>query len=260
VDADKTTGLSRGERLVLLIVGIALVVVTVVVIGRVGEPNGGQIRPASDRPTPGPDIDLPISVEDALSFANVWAREWNADAELILVSSQFEMSGESPSATPVADGGLIVFSFAAPKVGDSWPRASVAISRQTGSIFFDETTAFEVEPPDPITERFLTLPISAEQAFRIAEGVVGASYREGCEESRRQVQVDLDTTDPEDTWWVVVYYDMRNQGTNDIVVRVNAETGEPSSETRSETTCDVAPGSPVVIADQAAVERVHFLV
>lgn len=260
MDDDRTPAFARGERLALLILALALVAITVVVVGRVGDPDAAPIGPVEDRPTPEPHVALPISVKNAYSLAIVWARNWNEDAELLMVSSRFELLDETSSSTPTADGGLILFSFVAPKSGDLWPRASVAVSRQTGTIFYDETTAFAVEPPEPIAERFLTLPISAEQAFRIAEDAVGKSWRAGCESSRRQVQVDLDTTDPSSTSWVVVYYDMRNQGTNDIVVRINAETGELASEMRGEIDCDAAKTSPGIIAYEPAVQRVNFLV
>lgn len=236
---DETT--FRGiERLALLLVGLVLVIVTGIVVVRVSSPGSGTIGSPDDRPTPDPEIDLPISVDDALALASSWAKEWNEEARLVLVSSQFELFGEEPPETPSADGGLIIFSFVAPKQGDEWPRASVAVSRETGAIVFDEVTSSAAEPPEPLSFSIGGLPISAEQAFRIAEYVVGRSYREGCEPSRRQVTVDLDATDLGNPTWVVVYYDQRERHINDIVVRINAQSGELDTEVRGDVTCDAA--------------------
>lgn len=256
---DETT-LNRAERLILAFLGVALVLVTAVVVVRIATPDENPIGSPDDRPTPGPEIDLPISVADALDLATIWAKEWNDEARLILVSSQFERSGDEPVATPSADLGWIMMSYAAPRVGDEWPRVSILVSRASGAIYYDETLSSTVEPPPEFDRSLGDLPVSAEQAFRIAEQVAGESYRQGCEPSRREAQVILDATDRDNLAWVVVYYDQREQAVNDVVVRINADTGETTTDTRGDVACDVASALPGVVTDKPTVERVHLLV
>lgn len=245
MDERDRTILSGTERIALAIVASVLILVTIVVVGRVGSPDGSRVGPPEARPTLDPDVTLPISVLDALVAATVWVERWNEDAELLLVNSQFERSvddavDDDMTATPAADAGLIVFSFVAPKEGDEWPRASVAISRETGLIFHDETLSSSAAPPEPVDiAELTTLPIAAEQAFWIAEQIVGQSYRDGCEPSRRQVSVNLDATDQENLTWVVVYYDQRVRQRNDIVVRIHAGTGDVETDVRGDVACDV---------------------
>jgi hypothetical protein len=56
------------------------------------------------------------------------------------------------------------------------------------------------------------------------------------------VQVVLDTTDPDTPAWVVVYFDQRNRGTNDIVVRIDANTGATSTTQRDDIICEPGVG------------------
>ena len=232
------TGLSRWERCALGIVGLVLVVLTVVVVDRVGSPEGNPVGSPDNRPTLAPAVERPVSVVDGLGIATDWAEEWNEDAWLILVSAQLEMSGEEPDATPIASHGSIVFTFAAPRQGDEWPRLSIVVSRASGTIFHEDEQLSSVEPPPPFEVDLADLPVPAEQAFRIAEQLTGREYREGCEPSRRQVQVALDSTDRNQLTWVVVYYDQRERGVNDIVARINATTGEVSIEEKDDVACN----------------------
>lgn len=260
VDQQDETTLNRAERLILALLGAVLVFVTAIAVIRVATPDENPIGRPEDRPTPGSEIELPISVADALDLAMPWAEEWNDEARLILVSSQFERSGDEPVATPSADLGWIMLSYAAPREGEEWPRVSILVSRASGAIYYEETLSSTVEPPPEFARSIGDMPVTAEQAFRIAEQVAGESYREGCEPSRRQAQVVLDATDRDDIAWVVVYYDQRERAANDIVVRINADTGETNTDARGDVTCDVAGVLPGVVTNKPAVERVHLLV
>jgi len=187
-----------------------------------------------------PEVPRPVPLLDAYRVADTWARKWHADAELILVSMQVEYPLGVPIATPSAaeaNGGYYLFTFAGPKSGESWPRLSLAVGRQSGVIYHEEQMRSTVEPPAAIDTLLTELPIPAEQAFAVADRVVGVGYREGCEDTRRQAQVVLDATDHERPRWVVVYYDTRDRSVNDIVVRIDARTGETRTEIRDDPAC-----------------------
>lgn len=260
MDQQDNTTLNRAERLTVAIMGVAFVLVTAVVVVWVVAADENPIGSPEDRPTPGAEITLPISVADALELATPWAKEWNEDARLILISSQFERSGDEQVATGSADLGWIMLSYVALREGDEWPRVSILVSRASGEIYYEEALSSTVDPPPEFDRSIDDLPVSAEQAFRLAEQVAGVSYREGCEPSRRQAQVVLDATDRDDLAWVVVYFDQRERSTNDIVVRIHVDTGETSTETRGDVACDVASVLPGIIANKPAVERAHLLV
>lgn len=244
----------------MLAFGLLLVAVTVVVVIRVASPEPAPIGPPEDRPTAGSEVSLPISVAEAIELARLWAIAWNDDPRLILVSSQFEYSADAPAGTSVPELGWVMVSFVAPKEGDAWPRLSVAVSRASGEIYYEEALSSSAEPPAPLETPIIDLPITAEQAFVIAEREIGRSYRDGCDHSRRQAQVALDTTDRDEMAWVVVYYDQRHREDNDIVVRINAHTGELSTDVRGDISCDAGPSSPSVVADKSAVESIHLLI
>ncbi len=93
-----------------------------------------------------------------------------------------------------------------------------------------------VEPPAAIDTLLTELPIPAEQAFAWP---IGSSRRlsRRLRDTRRQAQVVLDATDHERPRWVVVYYDTRDRSVNDIVVRIDARTGETRTEIRDDPAC-----------------------
>ncbi len=234
-------GLRGGERLAIAAFFLVAIVVATVGVLRLGEPPGDVIAPVEERPVVTQDVPRPVPLLDAYRLAASWAEEWRDDAGLILVSMQVEYPGEAPIATPSAAEarmGYYLFTFAGPEDDGAWPRLTLAVGRQSGVIYHEGVMTSTVEPPVPIDDLLAGLPISAEQAFAVADRVVGVAYREGCADTRRQIQVVLDTTDRDAPAWVIVYYDIREQTVNDIVVRIDAETGETRTENRDDASCN----------------------
>ena len=229
--------LSRTERIAIGLFFVAAIAISIVIVGRLGAEPEEVVGPAADRPVVGADVARPVPVLEAIAVASEWAKVWRDDAWPILISAQFEYPLDSDTPEPAAEQGMVMVSFAAPKAGEEWPRLGLAVSRQTGSIYFEEELSSAVEPPTSIADLLGALPISAEQAFRVAEEVVGNDYREGCTPSRRQVQVVLDSTDHDAPTWVVVYFDQRERHVNDIVVRIDAQTGATDTQVRDDTSC-----------------------
>lgn len=227
------------ERIVIALVFVAAIGVSVVVVARLGTSDDYVVGPPENRPIVPNSVDRPVPVLDAFDVAFEWARTWNEDAWPILISAQFEFPSTESEPVQVANRGLILFTFAAPKDGDTWPRLTLAVSRQSGMIYYEDDLESEVEPPDSIEQIVRELPVPAEQAFRVAEEVVGTDYRADCAEHRRAVQVILDATDPDAPAWVVVYYDERERSTNDIVMRIDATTGATTTEDRDDPSCDI---------------------
>jgi hypothetical protein len=234
------------ERLAVAAFFVVAMIISVVVVLRLGAPPGDDIGQVGQRPVVSPDSTRPVPLLDAYGIAREWAGEWRNDPALILVSMQVEYPQGEPIATPSAEtasGGYYLFTFAGPKAGNSWPRLTLAVGRQSGVIYHEEEMRSTVEPPAPIGDLLSSLPIPAEQAFGVADRVVGAGYREGCADSRRQVQVVLDATNRDAPAWVVVYYDSRERSVNDIVVRIDARTGETRTEVRNDPSCGDAARS-----------------
>jgi hypothetical protein len=235
------SGLRGGERLAIAAFFLMAIAVAAIVVLRLGEPPGDVIAPIEERPAVSQDIPRPVPLLDAYRLAASWAAEWRDGAGLILVSMQVEYPDDEPIVTPsaaAASGGYYLFTFAGPQEDGAWPRLTLAVGRQSGVIYHEGVMSSTVEPPAPIDDLLSGLPISAEQAFAVADRVVGVAYREGCADTRRQVQVVLDTTDREEPVWVVVYYDTRERSVNDIVVRIDAETGETRTENRDDASCN----------------------
>lgn len=232
--------LSMWERSAFVLLFVALVLVTGVVIFTVGSGKDVVVGPPENRPVVPSDISRPVPVIDAYDIALTWAREWDEHAWLILVSAQFEFAENGDTASGEASLGSILFTFAGPKSGDEWPRLVLAVSRQTGGIFFEDELSTAVRPPESIHYLLQGLPITAEQAFRTAYEVTGRSYQAGCEPSRNQVQVALDTTQPDAAEWVVVFFDQRERNVNDVVMRIDARSGTTTTEIRDDPSCSTS--------------------
>lgn len=234
------SGLRGWERLAIAAVFLIAIAISIVVVQRLGELAGDVIAPVDERPIVSEDVPRPVPLIDAYHLAKGWAGEWRDNPELILVTMQVEYPPGQAIATPSAveaSDGYYLFTFTGPKEGDEWPRLTLAVGRQSGIIYHEQMMSSTVEPPAAIDDLLVDLPIPAEQAFAVADRVVGVGYREGCEEDRRQAQVVLDSTDRASPAWVVVYYDTREQSVNDIVVRIDAETGETRTEVRDDPSC-----------------------
>lgn len=236
---EQLTMLSRWERAALAILFMVLILVSGVVVARLGSSNGDVVGPSDERPAVAPDVSRPVPLLDAYEIASEWSQVWDPDAWPILVSSQFEFPVDDGLATPEATEGAYIFTFAAPEDDNGWSRLSLGVNRQSGSIYHESELSSSVEPPESIDATLRSLPITAEQAFRIADEVVGQAYREGCAAPRDQAQIILDSTDLDMPEWVVVFYDQREPNVNDIVVRIDVNTGSTSTEQRDDISCDV---------------------
>jgi hypothetical protein len=229
--------LTRAERVAVALIFAVAIIASMIVVGRLGVETGNVIGPPEARPSMDADIPRPVPVRDAVAHATAWAEEWDSNAWPILVSAEFEYASTLGQATPAAEMGTVVVTFAAPKDGDEWSRLTLAVSRQTGAIYHESVLTSVVAPPDSIEDLLGKAPITAEQAFQVAEEVVGQEYRNGCEPSRRRVRVVMDTTDGEVPHWVVVYSDHRTRNTNDVVVRIDATSGSTNTDIRGDTSC-----------------------
>lgn len=236
---DHQSILTPAERIGIALVFLIAIVVSVVVVSRIVATGGEVVGPSEDRPMVADSVPRPVSLDDGYQVAMEWAREWNTDAWPILISSQFEYQMIDGEPGEDARQGMLMYTFAAPQDGHEWPRLTLAVGRQSGMIYFEDEVRSEVEPPESIEALLTELPVSVEQAFRLAEEVVGEGYREGCAEHRRTVQVVLDATDRDAPTWVVVYYDQRDRTTNDIVMRIDALSGATSTEERDDPSCDM---------------------
>lgn len=195
-----------------------------------GSPKGDPID--APRPTLPPSAALPLSLEAGAPVAVARARQWREDASLVMVSEQVDWVDGTPAANGLPRGGALLYTFASPDTTHTgrktWQMLTVMVSRTSGTIYHEETSAWQVEPGPAIS--LDKLPVTSDTAFRIAQQIVGERYRAACAPMRQQVQIVLDASDPWQPAWTVVYYDERSNTANDIVVRISAETGKTTTK------------------------------
>jgi hypothetical protein len=219
----------RLPKLALVMLFAAFAVIAFGYAIHLGSPKGDPID--APQPTFPPATEYPISLESGAPVALARARQWREDASLVLMSEQVDWIDGTPAANGLPRGGALIYTFASPDhttLGrKTWQMLTVMLSRSSGTIYHEETSAWQVDPGPAID--LSRYPVSSNVAFDLAQGIVGARYRDACAPLRSQAQIVLDTTDPEKPAWTVVYYDQRSSGTNDIVVRISARTGQTTT-------------------------------
>lgn len=216
-------------RLPFVLLFLAFAIIAFGYAIHLGMPKGDPID--APEPTLQSSAELPLSLEAGAPVAIARARQWRDDASLVLISEQVDWVDGTPAPNGLPRGGALLYTFASPATTltgrQTWEMLTVMISRTTGAIYHEETSAWQVEPGPPIA--LDALPVASNTAFRLAQQIVGARYRAGCAPLRPQVQIALDTSAPATPTWVVVYYDTRTSTSNDIVVRISAETGKTTT-------------------------------
>lgn len=217
-------------KLPFVMLFVAFAVLTFGYAIHLGSPNGDPID--APPPTLPPSTQFPLTLEAGAPAAIARARQWREDASLVLLSEQVDWIDGTPAANGLPRGGALVYTFAAAGKTSTgrktWDMLTVMISRSSGTIYHEETSAWQVAPGPEIALN--ELPVSSTIAFRLAQGIVGNQYRDACAPLRTQTQIVLDTTDPSHPAWTVVFYDQRSSTTNDIVVRVSARTGQTTTK------------------------------
>lgn len=217
-------------KLPLVMLFVAFAVIAFGYAIHLGSPRDDPID--APAPTFPASTEYPVSLESAAPVAVARAHQWREDVSLVLVSEQVDWVDGTPAANGMPRGGALIYTFASPDhtaLGTkTWQMLTVMISRSTGTIYHEETSAWQVAPGPAID--LSRYPVSSTVAYRLAQGVVGARYRNACVATRTQTQIVLDTSDPAKPVWAIVYYDQRSSGTNDIVVRISAESGQTTTK------------------------------
>ena len=205
-----------------------------------GSPAPPPIGTDTPRPTPGPSVDLPLSLEDGVPLAYARAHQWREDARLILVSAQFDWLDGTPAASGLPRGGTLLYTFAGVEPDmfgrERFPVFTVLVGRESGRIFYETEDTVAVEPGETVT--LAGLPVDSADAFALAQRLAGAAYRAVCPGERNQLHVILDTSPAGSPRWAVVYYDQRDASHNDTVVRIDAVSGTPTVEADPPRTCE----------------------
>jgi hypothetical protein len=175
-----------------------------------------------------------LTIESAAPLAEPVARQWNPSATLIgaVMRVEWPREGAGPT-TAVPDDGLIILTYAA---GDE--ALSLLIDRVSGIIFGSETTEWSegVSQPLPLT----AVQRSSTVAVLAADVSAGNLYRSACPEFRNRTTVHLltPTASMPNPAWLVAYEDERHRDQSDLVLRVDAVTGDIADVRRGDLTCD----------------------
>lgn len=178
----------------------------------------------------------PLSAESGVSIAEQYAAQWMPDAVLMSVSQRVEWppSDVPAETTEISGRGWIIYTF----VSDGH-FLSIYLDRATGSWLGDHVGRWNGKP-NPLN--LLTLPTSSTVAALTAEILGGREYRSGCPELRATSYVIFSVAQDDQGQsvpaWTVTYGDSRHRGKNDIVIRLDASTGNVITNEISPRPCE----------------------
>lgn len=179
----------------------------------------------------------PIDIESGQTIALNLARSWSSSARLVSVVMRLEWPQAGGNADEIAlpDGGWLVFTFAN---GDA--TLSLYLDRRTGVYITSATSEFG----DSILP---TIDLSgysrgSSTAALAAEVLQGAAYRALCPATRTTALVtpsrEKDTDGESVPVWTVTYADSRYASDFDVLVQLDARTGNVLKNEAAERPCE----------------------
>jgi hypothetical protein len=162
------------------------------------------------------------------------ASAWRADAKLIDEVSwlSWPTTAPDPNQTTPPANGWATFVFAS-----GGERLAIVIDRGSGFVLGQHPKSLGTEAPialDPTPPA-----VSAETAVLVVELLGGREYRAACPTHRNQTKVGV-ARDPSTgaASWVVTYSDDRHSSLPDIIVSLNASTGDVQQKTINQSPCE----------------------
>jgi hypothetical protein len=169
-----------------------------------------------------------------LATALTQARAWRSDAALIEDVSWLSWPNAKSDQTTAPVNGWGTFVFAS-----GGERLAVVIDRGSGFILGQHDKTLGTSAPRVLSTN--PPPITAEIASATAELLGGAAYRNACPEHRNlsKVGVGFDPATGTPTW-VVTYADDRSASNPDIIVVIDATTGQVRRKTVTNPSCETS--------------------
>lgn len=208
-------------------------------------------RPVLSLATPGP-----VTVESAYPVAAERARQWDAEARLIMVGAQIDWPLEVPPG-PLRDlpgGGWLTYVFVRERDGEG-QSLGVLVERYSG-VIVDEAIADWGGPAPDGSLDLAGLSIGSTAALVAAEGAGGTEFRRDCPAARHQTrlslglgstnvaesampaataevaQVSAPSGPAEAPIWLVGYRDVRDGGRSPLQIGVDSHSAAVWIETR----------------------------
>ena len=222
-------------RTVLIVLLIAQVGIVYVVLG----PFSINRRSPPNTPiaVTAPSQTVPLTLESGEVTATTIARSWQDDARLVSAVMQVDWPTKLPidEMIEVPPGGWIIYTFRTEQ-----STLSVMLDRKSGAFITSATgeSGEEVWPPLELQG----YARSSMTALLTADVLEGSMYRNACPASRTSALVTLSTAPDESgearAVWTVTYGDARYPNTFDVLVRLDAESGNVVTSEREEIACE----------------------
>ncbi len=211
----------------LIFVQVALIATWVV------EPTGGVERShgALVRLETGGPAGAPLTIESGLQGALRRARSWSEDAYLMSVALQVDWPSDpaAASGSEIPGAGWVIYTFASGERGvgldGEAATLSMMVDRTSGVVIDEREMGWTWRPGRGVD--IATYPISSTVALFAVETTQGQAYRMACPQFRHLSRVSVvPPSGGGNAYWLVTYEDQRFGGRPEIVVRVDAMTGD----------------------------------
>jgi hypothetical protein len=237
IEPDQVIGRSRSnrQRRVLIVMLLAQLALAAFGLAKTyAEPSLAQ--PRFDRIQVAPDK-LPLTPESGQPIATQYAAQWKDDARLVIASMHLDWpdSAQSGTTTDLPPDGFLLYVFVS---GDD----AIAINLDRGSGNLNGTAVSKHGGDVWRTLDLTTFSKAATVAGLTAEIDGGQAYRRACPDRRHASDIAADVIAGSDgsmqSVWTVTYQQDRHGDVNDVVVRMNATTGEVIQKDLTSRNCD----------------------
>jgi hypothetical protein len=180
---------------------------------------------------------LPLTLESGEATAVAIAQSWRDDARLVSAVMQVDWPTDAPAGptTEMPDGGWIIYTFQSEQ-----STLSVMLDRTSGA-FITSATGESGQTGWPALE-LQDHSRSSVTALLTADLLEGSAYRNACPSSRSSALVTLsnapDEAGQQRAVWTVTYGDSRYPEAFDVLVRLDAGSGNVLTSEHRERPCD----------------------
>ncbi len=174
---------------------------------------------------PEPGRPRPATVESAWPMAAARASEWDADARVFSLASQYDWPSDATTVPSEPAGGWLVYVFVAGN-GEATSTLTIMVERNSAFISRETVTELGVDAHGFGPVEFEQAIVTSVQARDLAGRAGGDAFRDGCRSSRFTArQTFQPAADDANAAWLVTYADSRVRNGPALHVAIDAVSG-----------------------------------
>jgi hypothetical protein len=217
-------GALRRRTVTTLLTAGLIAQIALIAIALLSNADGSDHRTISTPHVEVPAGSIPLSAESGQPIAQAYADRWSTNADMIAVTMRLDWPADASAirAGELPESGWLIYVFS-----DGEKTESIYLDRGTGFLLANAESEFGGGDWSALDYR--TYPRRSTIAAAAADITSGYTYRSACPDSRTTALVTATSVTDVDgssrPVWTVTYGDSRFSGTYDVLVQMDALSG-----------------------------------